>query len=83
MGIEWKRCPTRIYHSLTEEDFTRQPKLASVIRDKNQEPVTILENGNRLYTVHLTMEERSDYYGCVHSFMEYKGKYWLCENPMS
>jgi hypothetical protein len=69
--------------SLTEEDFKELPPLALVIRDKNQKPVTILENGNRLYWVHLAMEERSKYNGKCRSVLEYKGKYWLCENPMS
>jgi hypothetical protein len=42
---------------LTEEDFNLFPKLAPVIRDQNQKPLQILDDGERLYTIPLTQEE--------------------------
>jgi hypothetical protein len=62
--------------SLTEEDFKTYPKLAPVIRDNKQKPIQILKNGNRLYTIPLTMEERYDYYPLVDKILEYEGKYY-------
>jgi hypothetical protein len=76
--------------SLAEKDFSIFPKLAPVIRDNNQKPVTVLENGNRLYTIPLTNEE---YYkfknlyvpsgnaGVFEYFFEYKGKYYFYNSP--
>jgi hypothetical protein len=43
---------------LTEVDFNSFPKLASVIRDKNQKP-TILNDGRRFYSIGLTNDEYS------------------------
>lgn len=74
-------------YSLSEEDFKQLPKLAPVIRDKNQRPIQVLDNGNRLYTIPLTSEE---YYLFIEhylpkpttsGFFEYKGKYYSYDYP--
>jgi hypothetical protein len=67
--------------SLTDENFNELPKLASVIRDKKQKPEQILETGNRLYTISLTMEERYIYGGLAGSYLEYEGKYYFYDTP--
>lgn len=67
--------------SLTDKNFNELPKLASVIRDKKQKPEQILENGNRLYTISLTMEERYGYGGLAGNILEYKGKYYTYDTP--
>jgi len=67
--------------SLKEEDFKAYPKLASVIQDKKQKPIQILDNGNRLYTIPLTMGERYDYYPLIDKILEYEGKYYTYSTP--
>jgi hypothetical protein len=65
--------------TLTEEDLKLLPEMASVIRDKNKKPEQILENGNRLYTISLTMEGRYKY--GTSRFFEYNGKYYYYDTP--
>ena len=75
---------------LAEKDFSVFPKLAPVIRDKNQKPNAILDNGNRLYTIPLTNEEYNKFKnlylpsgnaGVFEYFFEYKGKYYFYNSP--
>jgi hypothetical protein len=53
--------------SLANDDFKEFPQLASIIRDNNQKPVEISDDGTRFYVVPLTVEERD----------RFNGRYWL------
>jgi len=64
--------------TLTEEDFKVFPKLAPIIRDKNQKPGFVDNEGSIVYTVAYREDEHSAFtsrfglFGCL----EYKGKYY-------
>jgi len=70
--------------SLTEEDFKEFPQLASVIRDKKQNPQKIFPDGTRSYSFPLTESEMykfNDRYwinsiGEDTRIFEYKGKFY-------
>jgi hypothetical protein len=69
--------------SLSEPDFGAFPKLAPVIRDRDQKPDAISDNGRRLYIIPLKSEE---YYKfnklyLAPGFFEYKGKYYFFNPP--
>jgi len=71
------KVPQENIISRTDEHFKRFPKLALVILDNNKKPLQILENGNRLYPISLTQEERYSYNGLAEHFLEYQGKYYF------
>jgi hypothetical protein len=65
--------------SLSDKDFQVFPKLAPVIRDNTQKPFAIDENGNRLYRIAITEDERSELihqFGYNDRFFEYNGSYY-------
>jgi hypothetical protein len=65
--------------SLSDKDFQVFPKLAPVIRDNTQRPFAIDENGNRLYRIAITEDERSELlqqFGYNDKFFEYNGRYY-------
>ena len=65
--------------SLSDKDFQVFPKLAPVIRDNTQRPFAIDENGNRLYRIAITEDERSvllQQFGYNDKFFEYNGRYY-------
>ena len=70
--------------SLSEKDFQMFPKLAPVIRDNTQIPFATGENGNRIYRIKITDDERS---GLIHQFgynaifFEYNGSYYSFTPP--
>ena len=69
---------------LSDEDFQVFPKLAPVIRDNTQKPFAIDENGNRLYTIKITDDERSGLihqFGYEERFFEYNGSYYSFTPP--
>jgi len=75
--------------SLTEEDFKEFPQLASVIRDKKQNPQKIFPDGTRSYSFPLTESEMykfNDRYwinsiGENRRIFEYHGKYYEFTYP--
>jgi hypothetical protein len=69
--------------SLSDKDFKMFPKLAPVIRD-NTQTYGIDENGNRLYTIKITDNERSELihqFGYDEIFFEYNGSYYSFTPP--
>ena len=76
--------PQGIHFSLTEEDFKEFPQLASIIRDKNQNPIQTFDDGTRFYMIPLTVDERDRFKarywlnstGEDRRIFEYKGKYY-------
>lgn len=81
--------PQGIHFSLTEEDFKEFPQLASIIRDKNQNPIQTFDDGTRFYMVPLTSDEmarfNSRYWlnrsGELRRIFEYKSKYFEFDVP--
>lgn len=76
--------------SLIDEDFKEFPQLASIVRDKNQKPTRIFEDGTRFYMIPLTEDEMyefnrrywSNYSGFENRrLFEYKGKYYEYDYP--
>ncbi len=75
--------------SLTEEDFKEFPQLASVIRDKKQNPQKIFPDGTQSYSFPLTeseMNKFNDRYwinsiGENRRIFEYHGKYYEFTYP--
>ncbi len=75
---------------ITEEDFKKFPKLASVIRDKTQRIDQISNNGTRIhYKLFLTDDERAQFSSLyfppnpdnLDRFFEYNGKYYKYVPP--
>ena len=70
--------------SLSDKDFQMCPKLAPVIRDNTQIPFATGQNGNRIYRIKITDDERS---GLIHQFgyearfFEYNGRYYRFMPP--
>ncbi|MCK9593410.1 MAG: hypothetical protein M0Q91_15500 [Methanoregula sp.] len=70
--------------SLSDKDFQMFPKLAPVIRDNTQIPLATGQNGNRIYRIKITDDERS---GLIHQFgyearfFEYNGRYYSFMPP--
>jgi hypothetical protein len=84
--------PQKNIISLTNEDFKVFPKLAPVIRDETQKPIGTLANGEILYRIPLTGDERHTFHehympyytGEITNdrFLEYKGKYYRYDPPV-
>ncbi len=75
---------------ITEEDFKKFPKLASVIRDKTQRIDQISNNGTWIhYKLFLTDDERAQFSSLyfppnpdnLDRFFEYNGKYYYYDTP--
>ena len=75
---------------ITEEDFKKFPKLASVIRDKTQRIDQISNNGTWIhYKLFLTDDERAQFSSLyfplnpdnLERFFEYNGKYYYYDIP--
>jgi hypothetical protein len=88
--LNGSNVPQGIIISLTEEDFKEFPQLASTIRDKNQKPTRIFDDGTRFYMIPFTYIERHRFIGRFRSnfngyensrFFEYKGKYYSYDYP--
>jgi hypothetical protein len=81
--------PQGIHFSLTEEDFKEFPQLALIVRDKNQKPMQIFNDGTKFYMVSLTSNEmerfNSRYWlnrsGEMRRIFEYDGKYFEYDVP--
>ena len=81
--------PQGIRFSLTDDDFTEFPQLASIIRDKRQNPMRTFEDGTRFYMIPLTESEMYKFNGCFwlnstgedKRIFEYKGKYYEFDFP--
>jgi hypothetical protein len=60
---------------LTEEDFEKFPKLASIMRDKNQKPSYEDNEGRPVYQVYISDEEKGAFESQFPGgYLEYKGK---------
>ncbi len=75
---------------LTEEDFKEFPHLTAIIRDNNQKPTAILDDGTRLYLIPLSYDEMNRFNGrfwsnassiMINRIIEYKGKYYEYNYP--
>jgi len=76
--------------SLTEKDFKEFPELASIVRDKNQKPTRIFEDGTRFFMLPFTEDEMyrfkdrfwTNYSGFENRrLFEYNGKYYEYDYP--
>jgi hypothetical protein len=81
--------PQETRFSLTKEDFKEFPQLASIIRDKNQNPMRTFNDGTRFYMVPLTANEMDSFNnrywqnstGENRRIFEYNGKYYEYDVP--
>jgi len=76
--------------SLTEDDFKEFPQLASIVRDKRQNPMQTFDDGKRFYIIPLTEDEmykfNNRYWvnrsGEMRRIFEYSGKYFEFTIPV-